>query len=279
MAAGHARRAPATETWSRSEARLSCPIGKAVLPRHLALSAHPGATAPPVGAVGRAVSCQGRPCAKPCDFTGSASEPVSGAEGSFPTRIGSCLTGVHLKLEFIAKPCARGICGSWAVTWPCHRHPWLSRLKHIPSTWARRTPAGPSRKLEGAPKPQALSSPGPSVHCARCSSFSVKRKGVLPQLCCLQGQHRSPTEGSRAFLLAANSARSTASFPLFLGRETLAACVLDLSRRRWAALRRRVHHQQGSLRGPRPRTQPVSSGLGCGPWSADSWLHVLFLKP
>lgn len=46
MAAGHAWRALATKTWSRGEARLSCPIGKgkAVLPRHPALSAHPGAT-------------------------------------------------------------------------------------------------------------------------------------------------------------------------------------------------------------------------------------------
>lgn len=146
--------------------------------------------------------------------------------------------------------------------------------------------AGGSPKASG-PLPASagrgpLPPPWPSVHCARCSSFSAKGKGCAPPaLCCLRGQHRSPTEGSRAFLLAANSARRTASFPLFLGRETLAACVLHLSRRRWAAWRRRVYHQRGSLRGPRPRprTQPLRSGPGCGSWSADSWPHVLFLKP
>lgn len=43
--------------------------------------------------------------------------PASGAGGSFATGIGGCLTGVHPNLEFAAEPCARSICGSWAVTW------------------------------------------------------------------------------------------------------------------------------------------------------------------
>lgn len=149
-------------------------------------------------------------------------------------------------------------------------------------------PSKSEQEAGGSPKASGLFPPvlgepllsWPSVRCAQCSSFSVKAKGCSSAaLCCLRGQHRSPTEGSRAFLLAASSARRTASFQLFLGRDTLAACVLDLSRRRRAARRRQVHHQRGSLRGPRPRMQPVGSGPGRGPWSTDSWLHILFLKP
>lgn len=108
----------------------------------------------PQGCVGRVHSCR------------AGQGPAPGAEGGLATGLGAFVTGAHLQRELAAKPRARGIWGSWAVT--CHpslplrcSFPRRSVAEAHPSSPSHRRPRKSTRTAgRGAgrvPRPQASS--------------------------------------------------------------------------------------------------------------------------